>query len=118
MKKIAFFGGSFNPITNAHIGLANEIIEKYDIEKVIFIPVGKHYPKKGLMEEKHRYRMIQLGIQGCLHLGVSNIELNQEKNLNMLEALEKIKQSYQDCEPYFIIGGDNLKRMLRFKRTE
>lgn len=116
MKKIGFFGGSFNPITNAHISIAKQIIEKHDIDKVIFVPVGNHYQKSGLIEEKHRYEMIKKAIQDHNGLEVSNSELNQKKNLTMLEALNKIKREFANCYPYFIIGADNIIKMMRIRR--
>ena len=49
MEKYGFFGGSFNPVTKAHVELAKEITNKYKLDKVIFVPVGDKYNKMGLM---------------------------------------------------------------------
>ena len=56
MKKYGFFGGSFNPVTKAHVDLALEIVKMFNMDKVIFVPVGDNYNKKGLINEKHRYK--------------------------------------------------------------
>lgn len=50
--KIGFFGGSFNPPTNAHIYLAKEAINQCNLDKVIFIPMNDYYKKKNLASRK------------------------------------------------------------------
>ena len=62
MKKYAFFGGSFNPPTIAHKTLAIKAAEKLNLDKVFFVPVGDGYKKDGLIDEKHRFKMLQLSL--------------------------------------------------------
>lgn len=52
MEKYGFFGGSFNPVTKAHIELAEEIANKYGLDKVIFVPVGDKYNKTRTSKRK------------------------------------------------------------------
>lgn len=112
MKKYGFFGGSFNPVTKAHIDLAREILEKYKLDKIVFVPVGNHYIKQGLVNEQHRYNMLKMATDKYEKLEVSNIELNQNKNLTTLEAFNKIEDTFVGIEKYYIIGEDNLYKIL------
>lgn len=116
MKKYGFFGGAFNPPTIAHEKLAIEIAEKYNLDKVFFVPVGNFYKKQDLADENKRFEMLKL---------ISNdkvdalpIELNINKNLNTSEALELINNNYQDVERYFIMGGDNLEKLPTWQNPE
>lgn len=112
MEKYGFFGGSFNPVTKAHVELASEIANKYGLDKVIFVPVGNKYNKIGLVSEIHRYNMLKVAICKYDNLEVSNIELNQEKNLSTLEAFNMIEEQYPNVEKFYIMGADNLSKML------
>ncbi len=112
MEKYGFFGGSFNPVTKAHIELAEEIANKYNLDKVIFVPVGDKYNKIGLVSEKHRYNMLKIAICKYDNLEVSNIELNQDKNLTTLEAFNMIEKNYPNIEKFYIMGADNVGKML------
>lgn len=112
MEKYGFFGGSFNPVTKAHIELAEEIVNKYGLDKVIFVPVGDKYNKIGLVSEKHRYNMLKIAICKYDNLEVSNIELNQEKNLTTLEAFNMIEQKYPNVQKFYIMGADNVNKMI------
>lgn len=118
MKKYGFFGGSFNPVTKAHIELANQIVEKYDLDKVIFVPVGNYYIKDELISEKHRYNMLKIATEKYEMLEVSNIELNQNKNLSTMEAFSKIEKEFVRIKKYYIIGEDNLIKILSSKDAD
>ncbi len=44
-KKLGFFGGSFNPVTIAHINLIKKAIKEFNLDKVYFIPMNDYYKK-------------------------------------------------------------------------
>ncbi|MCI9287772.1 MAG: nicotinate (nicotinamide) nucleotide adenylyltransferase [Clostridia bacterium] len=117
-EKYGFFGGSFNPVTNAHINLANLIAEKYNLDKVIFVPMGDKYKKQNLISEKDRYEMLKLATNNNEKLEVSDIELNLPYALTMLQAFKKIQEKYSDVKPYFIIGADNLNKLISLSDFE
>jgi len=50
--KIGFFGGSFNPPTNAHIALAQKAIKECMLDKVVFVPMNDYYRKKELVSRR------------------------------------------------------------------
>ncbi len=112
MKKYGFFGGSFNPVTKAHVELAREILDKYELDKVIFVPMGDNYKKEGLISEIHRFNMLKLATKNYDKLEVSNIELNQERSLTTLEAFCKIERAYSNVDKYYIMGADNINKMM------
>lgn len=111
-KRYGFFGGSFNPVTNAHLNLANLIAEKYNLDKVVFVPMGDKYKKQGLISEKDRYEMLKLATNSKEKLEVSDVELNLPYALTMLQAFKKIQEKYSDVKSYFIIGADNLNKLI------
>ncbi len=118
MEKYGFFGGSFNPVTKAHVELAQDIVNKYNLDKVIFVPVGDFYKKKNLISEKDRYKMLQIATKTHTKLEVSNIELNETKELTTLQALKKIESKYQNSINYYIMGADNIYKMLNSEDLE
>ena len=118
MKKYGFFGGSFNPVTKAHIELAKLAINKYHLDKIIFVPMGNKYIKKDLIDEKHRYNMLKLVTDKYNNLEVSDIEMNLEKSLTAIEALKKINKQYENIDIYYIIGADNLEKMPKWEKAK
>lgn len=113
MKKniIAVFGGAFNPPTNAHINLAKQIIEKYSVKKIIFVPVSTKYNKDGLATDKNRFEMLKKICKKNDKMQVSSIELDTPRQLYTIETLKILQQQNPEDEIYFILGTDNLKEL-------
>jgi len=114
-KRIGFFGGSFNPPSNIHINLANELIKQNKLDKVIFVPVGDYYDKNELVSAKHRYNMINLAIKNYINLEVDDIELSINKKLYAVDIFRLIEDKYKGQDIYFIMGSDNYNRMPKWK---
>ena len=118
MKKLGFFGGSFNPPTYAHINIAKMSIEKFNLDAVYFVPVGNLYNKPSLIDEKYRYKMLQLVCGGKIK--AENIELNRKKTLDTLQAFNLIEEKYKndETEIFYIMGADNFEKLPNWKDSK
>ncbi|MBO5478818.1 MAG: nicotinate (nicotinamide) nucleotide adenylyltransferase [Clostridia bacterium] len=117
-KRYGFFGGCFNPVTNAHINLANLAVEKFNLDKLVFVPMGDKYQKQDLANEEHRYKMLKIATLNQEKLEVSDLELNLPHALTTLQAFQKIEEQYQDITSYFMIGADNLNKLTNSRDFE
>ena len=115
MKKYGFFGGSFNPPTIAHERLAEEIADKFKLDKVYFVPVGNYYEKTDLIDENERFDMLKSIKKD--KIDVLDIELNSKKKLLAVDAFELINDNFYSSENYFILGGDNLEKLPNWKNA-
>lgn len=115
--KIGIYAGSFNPIHNAHLKIAEHIIEKGIVDRVVFVPAGDDYNKKGLIEGAKRYEMIKLVVENNLKLSVSDIEIINKK-LYSYQTLDYFKEKYQNDRIYFVMGSDNLNEFHLWKNPE
>lgn len=119
MQKIGFFGGCFNPPTNIHIQIVNNLIKQGKIDKVVFIPVNDYYTKKDLVLAKHRYNMLKLAIKNNDKIEVDDIELKENKDLFAVDAFEIITKKYKNNgELFLIMGSDNFNKMPTWKEYE
>lgn len=115
-KQIVMYGGSFNPPLNSHFLLAEQLINEYtQIEKVLFIPVNSKYQKSELIENEHRYKMLELVCEKNEKFDVSRIEIDSDRPLYTIETLKILQKDYSDNEIAFIIGSDNLKTLEKWK---
>lgn len=111
-KVIVIFGGSFNPPTNSHLSLAEQIYCHFDeVEKVIFMPVSDAYPKKDLLQAKYRVKMLELVCKVNPHFEVSTLEVDAPVLLSSIDTLRKMKQVYENHDIWLVLGTDNLKVM-------
>ena len=120
MERIGFFGGCFNPPTNMHISIANNLIREGKLDKVIFVPMNDFYEKEGLIEESHRYNMLKLAVEKYKNLKIDDIEIKENRKLFAADAFEIIHKSdfvkYVDKENVFLImGSDNYSKMPNWR---
>lgn len=109
-KIIALFCGSFNPPLFSHFSLAEQLLNSdKNIEKIIFVPVSSKYNKEGLIEDKHRFNMLNLVCKTHPKFEVSDIEFNLPKQPYTFETLQSVQKLYPNYEIRLIIGTDNLK---------
>jgi len=119
MKKVGFFGGCFNPPTNVHINLANNLIEKGILDKVIFVPVGDYYQKQNLVSATHRYNMLKIACEGHDGLEVEDIASLHKEKLYAADTFNLIYEKYNDdVDIYLIMGSDNFEKMPTWKNYE
>lgn len=116
--KIGFFGGSFNPPTNVHIDIANELIKDNIVDKVIFVPIGDFYSKKDLALFSDRYRMLSFAIERFSNLEIDNFEKNIKQTLYATDAFKLLSKKYKEHEIYFIMGSDNFSKMISWKEYD
>lgn len=118
-KQIVIFGGCFNPPTNSHFLLAQQLINEYkQIEKIVFVPVNSKYPKAELIGNEDRYNMLKLVCDQNINFEVSRIEIDSQRPLYTIETLEEFKRKYSNYEIAITLGSDNLKGLSNWYRAE
>lgn len=121
--KIGYFFGTFNPIHNGHLTIANYIVEHTDIDKVIFVvspnsPFKEH--KDDLLDFEYRCNLINEAIENKDKLGYSSIEStlidkNKEDKCYTFDTLCELKRIYSDIsEIVLILGEDNFANIENF----
>ena len=115
--KIGIFGGSFNPPHNMHKNIALNLINNGYVDKIIYIPTGDSYNKKGLINFQDRYNMVNLMIKDYNNLSLSNIG-NNENYKYTYQTLDYFKEKYKTEEIYFVCGTDNLNDFNNWKEYE
>ena len=108
MKKIGLLGGTFNPIHNGHLALADEARLKFGLDEVWFIPAGDAYQKdkKDLLPANVRYNLVVDATNYIEWAQVSSIEVLNTGPSYTYETLAKLKARYPDNEFYLIVGAD------------
>ena len=119
--RIGLFGGSFNPIHNAHIALASTICEQARLDEVWFM-VSPQNPLKqaeDLLDENERYEMVKLALESeAKILKASNYEFHLERPSYTWKTLRALKNDFPQHEFSLIIGGDNWVRFPRWAHNE
>ena len=123
MKRIGIMGGTFNPIHNGHLVIAERAREQFLLEKVLFIPSGVPYMKdlQAVLPVETRCEMTAAAIAGKPYFELSDIETadaKHGKNTYTFETLQKLKAADPQAAYYFILGADSLYDMEHWKNPE
>ena len=106
MARIGIMGGTFNPIHNGHIKLADTAYKELSLDKIWFMPskIPPHKDNSTIVDEQHRVNMINLAISDYDYFELSELELKREGTTYTSQTLEYLSEYYPDDIFYFIIG--------------
>lgn len=107
MKKVGIMGGTFDPIHLGHLVVANEVLNIYKLDEIIFVPAGNPPHKIGTRAgSRDRYLMTVLATMSNNKFIVSDIEIKKTDKCYSLDTLKEFHSIYSDTEFYFITGTD------------
>lgn len=117
--RVGLFGGTFDPIHQGHLILAEFCREACSLDKVIFIVAGEP-PHKGRPRTaaKHRLEMVELAIAGNEAFEASEIEISRPGPHYTYETLELITAARPADNLFFIIGADSLADLPGWRRPD
>lgn len=121
MKKIAVFGGSFNPVHIGHMILADFIRQEMALDEVWFMlsPLNPLKTNPGeLLPDEIRLEMLHLAVDGADGFKVSDIELSMPRPSYTVDTLRELRKRYPDVEFSLIVGGDNFASFDRWKCSD
>ena len=118
LNKVGIMGGTFNPIHNGHISLAQSAYESLSLDKILFMPSGKSYMKSSVLDAKHRVNMIKCAISSYSYFELSTVEVERAGNTYTSETLKLLKQQNPQTHYYFIMGADSLFHIETWKNPE
>jgi nicotinate-nucleotide adenylyltransferase len=109
--KTGILGGTFDPIHNGHLAIAEAARLYLNLTEVIFLPAGQPWMKadQPILPAVHRVEMIRLALQAKPYFKISTIEVEHQGPSYSVDTIAKLKaQSAGASDLYFIVGWDNL----------
>lgn len=117
-KRIGILGGTFNPIHNGHLLMAEQVYDKLKLDEVWFMPNKKppHAESKETLVDAYRVDMIALAIEDNPHFRLEGIELDRVGKSYTVDTMEILTTLYPTYEFYFIIGADMIEDLPKWHR--
>ena len=116
MKKTGIMGGTFNPVHNAHLALAQCAMEQYELDEVIFMTSGNPPHKRNIdmPDAKIRHEMLKIALEGKEKFVADDYEVNLTDYSYSVITMKHLHEKMSECELYFIIGGDSLRDLPKW----
>ena len=107
MRRIGLFGGSFDPVHNAHVALARSALDALALDEVRWIPAGHPWQKtRTLADAAHRQAMVALAIEGEPRFVLDPIELQRPGPSFMLDTVVELQAAQPGAQWFLVIGQD------------
>ena len=119
--KLCLFQGTFNPIHNAHLRLAEFALSYFHFDSVLFIPahIPPHKKFEGEENAKHRLNMVKIATQYNEKFEVSDIEYRRNIPSYTFDTVCELYKTMKLLEkPYFLIGTDAFIRIESWHKAE
>lgn len=119
-RKVGILGGTFDPIHNGHLLIAEQAYHRFELDSVLIMPSGcpPHKEQDGISNHQHREAMIQCAIADNPHFQYSDFELRRMGTIYTAETLELLKQEHPEVSYYFIMGADSLFSIESWREPE
>jgi len=118
--KIGLYFGSFNPIHNGHLAIAQFLMQKslFDQIWMVVSPNNPLKDKSDLAPENDRLNMVKLAIQDIPYLHACDIEFSLPSPSYTIETLNALEKQYPNDEFSLILGADNIENFHKWKNYE
>jgi nicotinate-nucleotide adenylyltransferase len=117
---LGIFGGTFDPVHNGHLIVAQDALESVPLEQVIFVPAAQN-PLKGWQpaaSNHHRLEMLRRAISGVAGFSVDPVELERGGPSFAIDTVAALQESHPQARFAWIIGADQLPDLPKWHRFD
>jgi len=107
--RLGLLGGSFDPVHNGHLAIAQQTREALGLDQILFIPTSHppHKPNGSLAPARDRYEMVRLAIASDPSLAISDVEIRRPGKSYSIDTIRLLQQEYgAHTQLFFLIGLD------------
>jgi nicotinate-nucleotide adenylyltransferase len=106
-RRIGIFGGSFDPVHNAHVALARLALAALQLDELLWVPAGQPWQKlRDVTPAADREAMVRLAIAGEPRFTLSRIEIDRGGPSYMVDTARALKAAQPGVRWFLVIGQD------------
>jgi len=119
LQKIGIYGGTFDPVHHAHLILARLALERFALERIVFVPTRlSPHKNASVATPEARLQMLRSAIENEAQFELDDCELQREPPSYTIDTVEKMRQQYQGAHLFLLIGDDNLAGLPSWRGFE
>ncbi|QPF74813.1 nicotinate (nicotinamide) nucleotide adenylyltransferase [Roseateles sp. DAIF2] len=117
VTRVGLFGGSFDPVHLAHLGLARCALQQLGLDRLLWLPAGRPWQKlqdgtgRGLASPEHRRAMVELMVAGEPRFAVDDSELERDGASYTIDTVRARLATRPDEHLFLLIGQDQYARL-------
>lgn len=107
--KLGVFGGTFDPVHNLHLFIAESARRLEALDRVLFVPTNNtHYRNKPAANAEQRAEMVRLAIASNANFVLDESDLDPASTGYTADLLPRLHERYPNDSLIFITGADSL----------
>jgi nicotinate-nucleotide adenylyltransferase len=109
-QRIAFYGGTFDPVHRAHLEIAGRVSELFELDQFVFVPARRapHKISRDVSSAFHRHAMLALATRDDSRVCVSTFELERPERQYTVDTLAHYRERFgQSADLFFVMGADS-----------
>jgi nicotinate-nucleotide adenylyltransferase len=116
-EKIGIIGGTFDPIHCGHLNIARLMGEKFNLERIIFMPAlaPPHKDSAEISAFPHRYAMVEQAIKTENMFCASTLEAQRQGRSYTVDTLRQLRDLHPHAALYFLMGMDSFAKLDSWK---
>ena len=120
MAAIGILGGTFDPVHNAHLAMAQAALDQLKLDKVLFIPTGTtRYRNPAIASPRDRVAMLKLALQGNPRFLLDERELQPGASGYTVDTLQGLRAGLKDADQlYLLLGADQYEKLGSWQRPD
>ena len=115
---IGVLGGTFDPIHNGHLGIADAACRELGLAQVLFVPARDPWLKgdRAVAPSQHRVEMVKLAISVDARYNISYVDLERERPSYTVDTLSDLRRDLgASADLYFVLGMDALRGLADWR---
>lgn len=117
--RVGVFGGCFNPVHVGHLSLIEEVLTRFELEKVLVVPnMNPYYKVHKEVSFDLISKMINLAIDDKWNCEISTLESDPTKDYTTYETLKVLTEDNLNNELYLILGSDQFLQFPNWKNSD
>jgi nicotinate-nucleotide adenylyltransferase len=119
-ERLCLFGGTFDPIHEAHLRIASEAMKKFALNRVLFVPARNppHKDLRRITRYEHRFRMVEIACAPYPVFSASRLEEGNQRSYTV-DTLQRFRNEVgSSARLFFLIGSDAFDELETWNRWE
>lgn len=119
-KRVGILGGTFNPIHNGHLIIADQVCSQLGLDQVYFMPDANppHVDQKLAIDSRNRVAMVNAAIYGNPKFAIEMTEIFRGGVSYSYDTMLELTRRHPENQYYFIIGGDMVSYLPKWHRID
>ena len=116
--RVGIFGGTFDPVHQGHMIVAEQVMTELDLEQVVFVPGGIPPHKEASSvraSAADRLAMVEAAVEGNERFSVDRVEIDAGRAMHSVETVAILKERSPQDDWYFITGADEVSNLLAWR---